>query len=223
MSRRSCLTASVLAGIGAAAMAGPGVAGAGAPAGGVVVAGAALACPIGAVSLKESSGGSVVNGHGQRLGQTLAFGVEAQVDSGTATVAFRGVTYVLSTGSRFYTQCYTPSNLKRGLIPMIFLPSGRNGISHVSVSEAANAPAEAGALADRLAGISRAGAHWSLTVRGPATAKYSVSATEAVSSGGPVQAVVPRLGDGTSRHALLYEVRSGHALTVSSDQRVTQS
>jgi hypothetical protein len=202
--------ASVVAVIGALVMVMPGLAS----------AGTKLKCPIATVSLRESSGGSVVDASGQRLGRSLPFGERAQVDSGTATVSFRDVTYVLSAGSRFYTFCYTPSNLKRGLIPMVALASGRNGTSHVSVTASADAPGEAGALADRLAGISRAGAHWSLTVNGPPTAKYSVSVTEAVSAGGPVQAVVPRTDDGHLQHALLYEVRAGHFLFVSSGQHV---
>jgi hypothetical protein len=184
------------------------------------LAGAKLTCPISSVSLSESSGGSVTDAAGQRLGHSLAFGLRAQVDSGTATVAFRGVTYELSAGSRFFTMCYTPSNLTRGLIPMVALASGRDGTSRVSVSAAADAPGEAGALADRLAGIGRAGARWSLTVIGPPSARYSVSATEAVSAGGPVQAVVPRTDDGHLRHALLYEVRNGHFVFVSSGQHV---
>lgn len=115
---------------------------------------------------------------------------------GTAKVWFRGATYVLASGSRFFTMCYTPSKLARGLIPMVALPDGKNDVSEASVPAAPTALGEFGLLADRLAGIGHAGQSFELKVLGGANAKYSTSATETILKGGPVQAVV-RLTTGT--------------------------
>lgn len=181
-----------------------------------------LRCPIATVALTPSRGATVVSIDGQLLQHRLPFGLRAQVTGGSATVSFRGVTYTLSSGSRFFTTCAAPGDLRRRPIPMLALSAGRTGVSTVTVDDPPGAVGEAGALSDRLAAIGHAGQRWTLTLDGPPTAAVSVSATATALSGGPVEAVVPRAG-GQRRHAVVYEIGTGHSLTVVADQVVSQS
>lgn len=125
-------------------------------------------CGIGPyAALAESPGATVVDQNGQQLTDQLPYGNDSTVTGGTATVSFRGVTFTVADGSAFYTTCYTPADVNRGVIPMVALPVESSGTSAVSVVDSPEAPAEAGVLTSRLVSIGHAGQSRSTTTSGP--------------------------------------------------------